>query len=658
VAAVVLALLTAGLGLTEAAGVTKIRATVVRIFTPDGTLVVEADDPDVKITIEGDGGLVITGAGAQEVRVRPGSYKVQAVKDGKPAALDRDVVTISKGDKQIVRVRVEGNPVATVTRGVVTGSFTASVKPPGATEPIVRTYTLEERLASGGAASGTEHNKKDYPWGTLWVEWTLGPNDVLMRDRLRIFVKEDWGDVSGEVLHITTSRTDGQLWRRDLKGVTLSTAGGPIPLYFDESPGLDRAEITLTGAIRVQSLAKTKPETKSEPGAFVLLGSKGVAERKFDTLAEAVVASNDGDTIEVRGNGPFVSQTVAIQDRALVIRAAGGFRPVIKPEPSATACFFLTRNVHLVLEGLDLQWLWAPYSQCWVVGEGADSRLRLANCRLLMHRQDPGHVVPVVAWGGPHYELRNCELLVHGAGGSLALDCAPSPGGAVTVANCLVVGEGTAVTLSGSKSTKLLLTHNTMLGTRSLRVILRENIDGPAGGGPKPLEAEGSGNLFRAPVSFNQWHTSLAPGKTLNSADAELALRRVVAWHESGNLYALPDGRDLLQLAGDYRDMPPNLPTQTIPQWKEFWASDAPASFRGTAKFEGGDLIAKLAATPEQVSSEDFRLLSNSAGYRAGKDGKDLGADIDLVGPGLAYERWKKTPDYQQWLKDIGQVKK
>jgi hypothetical protein len=54
----------------------------------------------------------------------------------------------------------------------------------------------------------------------------------------------------------------------------------------------------------------------------------------------------------------------------------------------------------------------------------------------------------------------------------------------------------------------------------------------------------------------------------------------------------------------------------------------------------------------------DFRLRPDSAGYRAGKDGKDLGADVDLVGPGSAYERWKKTPAYQQRLKDSGQVNK
>ena len=54
----------------------------------------------------------------------------------------------------------------------------------------------------------------------------------------------------------------------------------------------------------------------------------------------------------------------------------------------------------------------------------------------------------------------------------------------------------------------------------------------------------------------------------------------------------------------------------------------------------------------------DFRLRPDSAGYRAGKDGKDLGADVDLVGPGLAYERWKKSPDYQQWLKETRPIQK
>jgi hypothetical protein len=58
------------------------------------------------------------------------------------------------------------------------------------------------------------------------------------------------------------------------------------------------------------------------------------------------------------------------------------------------------------------------------------------------------------------------------------------------------------------------------------------------------------------------------------------------------------------------------------------------------------------------VKPDDFRLRADSAGYKAGPDGKNLGADVDLVGPGAAYERWKQTPEYQQWLKETEQESK
>jgi serine/threonine protein kinase len=105
-AAAIMLLLLGGLSFTEATGVTNLGGSMIRIFTADGTLLVETDDPAVKVTVEGDGGLVITGAGAQEVRLRPGSYRVQAAKDGKPVALDQELVTITRGGKQVVRVRL------------------------------------------------------------------------------------------------------------------------------------------------------------------------------------------------------------------------------------------------------------------------------------------------------------------------------------------------------------------------------------------------------------------------------------------------------------------------------------------------------------------------------------------------------------------------
>jgi WD40 repeat protein len=106
VAAAVAHCLLGALSLAEATGVTHVAATVVRVLTPEGTLVVESDDPAVKVTIEGDGDLVISGAGPQEVRLKAGSYKLRATKDGKPVNLDHDLVTINRGDREVVKVRL------------------------------------------------------------------------------------------------------------------------------------------------------------------------------------------------------------------------------------------------------------------------------------------------------------------------------------------------------------------------------------------------------------------------------------------------------------------------------------------------------------------------------------------------------------------------
>jgi mono/diheme cytochrome c family protein len=103
--AVAVLLVLSGLGLSEATGVTDLAPTVIRVSMPDGSLMVEVDDPQVKVTIEGDGGLVITGAGPQEVRLKPGSYRVLAARDGK--ASKKQLVTISRAGKQVVKVSVE-----------------------------------------------------------------------------------------------------------------------------------------------------------------------------------------------------------------------------------------------------------------------------------------------------------------------------------------------------------------------------------------------------------------------------------------------------------------------------------------------------------------------------------------------------------------------
>jgi eukaryotic-like serine/threonine-protein kinase len=105
-AAAVLVFLVGVLGATEATGVTKVAATVIRILTPDGTLVVEVDDPGVSVTIDGED-MVITGAGVKEIRLKPGQYKVLARKDGK--VVSQELVTVVRNGREVVRVSKESD---------------------------------------------------------------------------------------------------------------------------------------------------------------------------------------------------------------------------------------------------------------------------------------------------------------------------------------------------------------------------------------------------------------------------------------------------------------------------------------------------------------------------------------------------------------------
>jgi hypothetical protein len=106
-AAAALLLLFAGLGAGEATGVTDVRGTVIRLFSPEGTLVVEVDDPGVSVTVDG-GDVVITGAGAREIRLKPGRYKVEASKDGK--VVTQELVTVGRNGRRVVRITKEAAP--------------------------------------------------------------------------------------------------------------------------------------------------------------------------------------------------------------------------------------------------------------------------------------------------------------------------------------------------------------------------------------------------------------------------------------------------------------------------------------------------------------------------------------------------------------------
>ncbi|MBV8456651.1 MAG: hypothetical protein JO122_08555, partial [Acetobacteraceae bacterium] len=101
-----------------AAQVADALATLLRIKTQDGTLLVEFDDPSVHVRVDGED-VVLTGDGIQELRVHPGEHQVKAEKDGRP--LLEELITVERNGKRLVRISREAVP-APPPAGAMAGS--------------------------------------------------------------------------------------------------------------------------------------------------------------------------------------------------------------------------------------------------------------------------------------------------------------------------------------------------------------------------------------------------------------------------------------------------------------------------------------------------------------------------------------------------------
>jgi formylglycine-generating enzyme required for sulfatase activity len=1019
--AAVAALMIAGvtLSLTDASGITHLAATVIRIFTPDGTLVVETDDPGVKVTIEGDGGLVIAGAGPQEVRVLPGNYQVQATKDGKPVKVDHELVTISRGGRQVVRVSLESRVIPAAHPETRYGAWTSlfnekdltgwqteeappqwvvhdktlvSGGPPGylfSNRSDYRDFHLraQVRINSGGnsgilirttANSGSEcpgyeaqicadvtgqiktgsifkglqwqpvqtfdrtpvpagswfdleviargptivvkvndaitaeysdpefthksgrialqhytkHTRAEFrkieireeegspaivPFDAVTAkalqeacaerlgvpvefenfigmklrlippgEFMMGtPKDTIKqlvesagalaaehelvavaeegeprrvrltnpiylgqfevtRGQFRQFVNATgyqtqversnlggWSNYGGKwvrrpehvwskpgewqasddepVCHVTwhdaeafcqwLGKAEGREYalpseaqwefasRAGTTGLTYARYGetrgstawtneliGPydparhspqpggrkLPNAFGlydmlgnvwepcsdwYAPGPEQPDLRIdptgpaqgtlrvirggawyrsgrifarTGgrqyttsdasdagigfrvaivgdlspiAARVKSTIAT-PQLVTERDAFVLLGANGVAERRFATLAEAVKVAGDGDTIEIRGDGPFLTNTVEIR-RPLTIRAGKGFRPVLKRNPlDEEKQALLTTNSALVVEGLELQDLdnnpQRQRKRAFLESFGAP--LLAANCRF------------VSAWatnmanGSPRVELRNCEVLCSWNMAAMMAWVDPPSQGKLRVQNCVSPNWGAFLMPSQSDLNDIEIE---FLGNSFAQHLLLSCFSGGElwndGTKPRPFRVKAENNVLRTRsifrIEMNKYRTDLASWP-LNRVEG--LANSILDWQGEHNLYLPTSGYELWSHTEGTQRF--GQTERSRAEWRKVWGAKDANGLEGDIRFQGGPLQQRVLATPYLITPPDFRLAADSAGKGAGRDGKDLGADVDLIGPGAAYERWQRTTDYHQWLQETQQM--
>jgi hypothetical protein len=384
---------------------------------------------------------------------------------------------------------------------------------------------------------------------------------------------------------------------------------------------------------------------KGAPAAFVVLNPRGARQAAYASLAAAIAGSSSGDTIEIRGNGPFRTAPLSIAT-ARTIRAGDGYQPVIRIETSESASRLAALHASgpLTLEGLNFEH--SIRGAAAVFGKGP---LHVANCRFTHCH--------LATDRSPFVHLRNCQFSTP-LGSSVRIAASTR----VTLQNNVSIAVAGFAALSLTipadiADCRLTLARNTLMGGAAISLLTPVGTHSREGQRVQMHVEQnvlvGLGSAVHCNVVSDS-PTALLPQEWRTARRIERHLRELVVWREERNAYG--DGAPLLGLsvgpAQSAKMVPTTRPIRSPAAWNAFWGQADAHSVQGAVRLQGGDLFAKTELMSARLVPGDFRLSEDSAGIR---EGADPGPLLELVGPGPAYDRWKNTPAYEQWKNEITQ---
>jgi hypothetical protein len=295
-------------------------------------------------------------------------------------------------------ILASGNQTVRLTNNYIEGGATPLLRPPTDEAParpvtvLADGNTLAHLLLVGDAGAGMPSERVT----RAQVIWE-GSNNLHVRserpfvsfsqDRRELKSLNDWNQFWGRVepgsveLPAVTLRYNAFGWaapedslrfvRSEVEALSrrLGDAARPVGPEWDlVGPGAAYIKATERAAGVPLPAAKLRPAFPAG-GPFVRLRN-GEEPQGHATLTSALDAVQDGDTVEVRGDGPFTG--VVLQDPRrggrLTLRAAPGYRPVVQT------------NVHLHLPKAEVRIDGLTFAEAHLSGEFA--RLTLGNCAL------------------------------------------------------------------------------------------------------------------------------------------------------------------------------------------------------------------------------------------------------------------------------------
>jgi hypothetical protein len=372
---------------------------------------------------------------------------------------------------------------------------------------------------------------------------------------------------------------------------------------------------------------------------FVVVGKKERPERACMSLQNAVDSAQGGDTIEIRGDGP-IGTAPAVISKALTLRAGEGQWPILVHKTSGS---LLRATAPLVVEGLEFHGdLHKEEGETFIETSGAP--LRITHCHIMVRGKNA-----IWAHASPLFEVQDSEVIARNWG---AINWDVTDKGKLVVKNCAGVAWG-AVWLHHyppADDVEVELTANTFFSSCFCGHRFYQD---PVGIGPKKdnpcVRIKATQNVVRSA----QYLCLLEYGDKDRAFESGVLAdwyRDHVSWNGTDNLVAVHEGGNFLMIRQFDPAKGGARHCDTFKEWKDFWKSETVPWIEGTPRFAGGDLLQRvLWEDMENITPAEFRLKADSPG-------KDLGAKVIRIGPGQAYESWKKMPEYEVWRKKTDEL--
>ncbi len=343
---------------------------------------------------------------------------------------------------------------------------------------------------------------------------------------------------------------------------------------------------------------------------FVVISEDGRSNKTthFGTLLRAIEQFKSGDTIEVRGNGPFIVSGLTIDRKKFHLRAGAGYRPQFRGRLNGAEAFVRLTDTDCLVEGCDFL-LPSMYSRDFIAGSGP--KWEFINCRFLT--SGDGHIF---TYGGER--LRIVDSLISQSSGWDGPDCWLALTGRrveLEILNSIVrVGGRAVIPAIPAGELKVTLNRNTI----STSATLFQNLEKTA----TNIQVIATGNIFQ----LNE-----ANGNSIHQAAYD-TWKDKIHWEGSDNLYV-----GIKEGFAKWHDKEGKQKTYGLAGWELFpgrsetSAKEAPAFYPTWREPFWCQEVEDLVRATKRLTTLPPRLKQTG--------GRQPGPNWSLVGPGAAYLR-------------------